>query len=138
MRRTPRVSVSRRVRKDLSLVAPAPAAEATSSGTAAALAQVEPLENRQLLAAQLISVNTAGAAGNGDSFEASASGDGRFVVFTSTSSDLVANDTNGKRDIFLRDRVAGTTTLISRGVNPGELANDDSFEPKINNDGTFI
>ncbi|MDX2000275.1 MAG: hypothetical protein SF066_21355, partial [Thermoanaerobaculia bacterium] len=41
--------------------------------------------------------------------------DGRFVTFVSSSTDLVAGvtDTNGRRDTFLRDRVLGTTTLLS-------------------------
>ncbi|HKQ50950.1 MAG TPA: hypothetical protein VJT74_01185 [Pyrinomonadaceae bacterium] len=62
---------------------------------------------------ELVSVNTAGTAtGNGMSFGGSVSGDGRYVVFTSEASDLVANDTP-TRDIFLRDRQTGTTTRLS-------------------------
>ena len=125
MRRLPRVSLSRRVRP--------------VSSPARSFSRVEPLEGRQLLSAELISVNLAGnGPGNGDSREASVSGDGRYVVFTSTSTDLVANDTNGKSDIFLRDRLNNTTTLISKNPTTGEVANDESFEAKINNDGTFV
>src|SRR5688572_26861475 len=116
MRRSPRESVSRRVRST-----------------------VEPLENRQLMAADLISINAQGTGpGNGDSTEASVSGDGRYVVFVSTSSDLVNDDTNGKSDIFLRDRVNNTTTLISKNPTSGAIGDAESFEPKINNDGTFV
>src|SRR5258706_4054019 len=43
------------------------------------------------------------------------SGDGRFVVFMSNRTDLVPGqvDTNGGFDVFLRDRFARTTTLVS-------------------------
>jgi len=35
------------------------------------------------------------------------------VLFESHASDLVANDLNGKRDVFVRDLKTGTTTLVS-------------------------
>jgi Tol biopolymer transport system component len=38
---------------------------------------------------------------------------GRFIVFDSTSDNLVSGDTNGKVDVFVHDRQAGTTELIS-------------------------
>src|SRR5581483_5785378 len=41
------------------------------------------------------------------------SADGRFVAFASDAPDLVANDTNGERDIFVRDRTSGTTERVS-------------------------
>lgn len=47
------------------------------------------------------------------------SADGEHVVFASTESTLVAGDTNGFRDAFVRDLAAGTTTLVS-------LADDES------------
>src|SRR5688572_32558162 len=104
MRRAPRVSLSRRLNSKRSGVSSLPVGRGR--------VRVEPLEGRQLMAADLISVNLTGTgSGNGDSGEASVSQDGRYVVFSSTSSDLVAGDNNGKSDIFLRDRTAGTTTL---------------------------
>src|SRR5690242_10485816 len=127
MRRAPRASQSRSVRRTDS-----------SSSLALLQAQVEPLEQRQLLSSEVISVNLAGTStGNGQSDQASVSGDGRYVVFVSTSTDLVAGDTNGHADVFLRDRQANTTTLISKASN-GDLGNGDSIEPKISNDGTYV
>src|SRR5207244_3697159 len=41
------------------------------------------------------------------------SSDGRYVVFAWDGDGLVTGDTNGVRDIFVRDRVAGTTERIS-------------------------
>jgi len=39
--------------------------------------------------------------------------DGRIVAFRSFSSNLVPGDTNGVRDVFVRDRAAGTTQRVS-------------------------
>jgi hypothetical protein len=65
---------------------------------------------------ELISVNTHGFSGN----EASATSgrrcvteDGRFVAFHSNAWNLVAGDTNGWLDVFVRDRVLGTTRRVS-------------------------
>ena len=64
---------------------------------------------------KLISINRAGtSSGNGTSFSPSISADGRFVTFSSTSSDLVDNDPNGNGvDVFIRDTQTDTTTLVS-------------------------
>ena len=40
------------------------------------------------------------------------SADGRYVVFSSYATDLVANDNNGQRDVFVRDTKTGRTTLV--------------------------
>ena len=42
--------------------------------------------------------------------------DGRYVAFTSAATNLVAGDTNGIADVFVRDLQAGTTTLVSVGA----------------------
>jgi Tol biopolymer transport system component len=73
---------------------------------------------------ELVSVNRSGhESGNGTSFSPSISADGRFVTFSSTSSDLVDNDTNGNGlDVFIRDTLTDTTTLISTGgIETGSL-----------------
>ena len=49
----------------------------------------------------------------GGSSSSEISGDGRYALFTSVSSNLVVGDTNELADVFVRDRVNGTTTLIS-------------------------
>lgn len=62
----------------------------------------------------LVSVNLSGVeTSNGTSENPTISADGRYVVFESDASDLVPNDTNTQRDIFLRDLQTGTTTLVS-------------------------
>ena len=54
------------------------------------------------------------AGGNGDSVEPRISPDGRYVLFSSSASDLVSGD-NGQlgMDVFLRDRSSNTTVLVS-------------------------
>ena len=62
-----------------------------------------------------VSVNSHRGQGNVDSLDPAISANGRFVAFASGASNLVAGDTNGKEDVFLRDRATGTTTLVSVG-----------------------
>src|ERR1700704_1191139 len=63
----------------------------------------------------LVSVNRTGSAtSNGLSLGPVTSGDGRFVAFVSSATDLVtATDNNNADDIFVRDLQTNTTTLIS-------------------------
>lgn len=85
-----------------------------------------------------VSVSSAGIQANGDSFSPSISGDGRYVAFSSVASNLVAGDTNAQVDIFVHDRQAGTTTLVS--VNDAGVQGNESSEsqPTVSGDGRFI
>jgi hypothetical protein len=87
----------------------------------------------------LVSVNTNGSAsGHGLSSDPAISGDGRYVVFTSSADNLVPGDTNRAQDVFVRDLQAGTTALVSvstDGVHPG---NGDSFSPTISTSGRYV
>jgi hypothetical protein len=67
---------------------------------------------------QLVSLDSAGAQGNGQSQFPDLSADGRYVVFDSIASNLVSGDTNGVSDVFVRDRQGGTsfTSLCDPGV----------------------
>ena len=66
---------------------------------------------------------------------ASMSADGRYVAFDSDATNLVPGDTNGMRDIFVRDTVDGTTTLVSAGDAPNTR---NSFYPAISADGSVV
>jgi hypothetical protein len=87
----------------------------------------------------LISVSTNGGSGNGLSRNASLTSDGRFVVFASAASNLVANDTNSIVDVFVRDGQTATTTLVSVGAKlvGGSLASR-SDAPEITPDGRYV
>lgn len=84
-----------------------------------------------------VSVSTAGVQGNGASVNAEVSGSGRFVVFSSDATNLVPSDTNGVRDVFIRDRVAGTTARISVSLGGG-LANGASDWARVSDDGRYV
>ncbi|GAB5451655.1 MAG: hypothetical protein Hals2KO_19830 [Halioglobus sp.] len=84
-----------------------------------------------------VSVSSAGGEGSDSSEDASISADGRFVAFSSESSDLVANDTNGMSDIFVRDRQTGTTTRVSVD-SVGDQGNAASRRPEISGDGNWV
>lgn len=83
------------------------------------------------------SVNMAGIQGDGNSFSPCVSADGRFVGFHSQATNLVPNDTNGSRDIFVHDRLNATTERVSLG--PGGLqSNADSRYAACSADGRFV
>ena len=80
----------------------------------------------------LVSVNTNGnASGDGISTDPAISGDGRYVAFTSSADNLVVVDTNRSQDVFVRDMLAGTTTLVSVSTDGINSGNGDSFSPSI-------
>ena len=72
-----------------------------------------------------VSVSGDGQQANGGSSESAISADGRYVVFDSAASNLVAEDTNTGIDVFVRDRVAGTTERVDvssdgeQAISPG-------------------
>jgi hypothetical protein len=73
-----------------------------------------------------VSVSTGGAQANRASGDPAISGSGRYVVFVSNASNLVAGDTNGASDVFVHDRTTGTTERVSVSSN-GTQGNDGSF-----------
>ncbi len=74
---------------------------------------------------------------NGSVQSASISGDGRHVAFTSGADNLVARDTNRKRDVFVWDRETDATTRINLSAD-GRQANRLSFDPSISDDGAVV
>jgi hypothetical protein len=100
------------------------------------------------------SVRTGGAQASGTNgsskvgADSTISGDGRFVAFWSDVSTLVDGDTNSQNcnnwtarqvlcaDVFVRDRVAGTTTrVVSAG---GAQADGDAYSPSLSTDGRLV
>lgn len=74
---------------------------------------------------------------DGDSRRPQISGDGRYVVFQSTSTIAVSGDSNGLQDVFLWDAFAGGLTRVSESTS-GAQANGISFDPRISADGQWI
>jgi Tol biopolymer transport system component len=84
-----------------------------------------------------ISVDANDEGGDGMSSDPSMSPDGRYVAFWSGATNLVPDDTNGKRDIFEYDRDAGTLARLSV-ADDGTQGDGDSFSPNINSGGGLV
>ena len=88
--------------------------------------------------AERVNVSTTGeqANTNGGEQGASISGDGRYVVFSSNATNLVPGDTTGNGNVFLRDREAETTELISVSAAGGYPT--EGWGSFISGDGRFV
>jgi hypothetical protein len=84
-----------------------------------------------------VSVATGGAQANQPSQESVVSGNGRFVAFVSSATNLVPGDSNNQPDIFVHDRQTGTTERVNVGSG-GAQANHVSYGPSISGDGRFV
>jgi Tol biopolymer transport system component len=84
-----------------------------------------------------VSVSSAGAEANSSSVLPHINADGRFVTFESDASNLVAGDTNGVFDVFVRDRTAGQTVRASVSTG-GAQSNGASEAPNLSGDGRFV
>lgn len=62
--------------------------------------------------------------------------DGTFVALV-TDSALVANDMNGKFDVYVWQTDTGRIELVSKD-SFGRIGNDDSFYPSISEDGRYV
>src|SRR4051812_2313770 len=87
-----------------------------------------------------VSIASDGAQGDSSSFDPATSADGRFVAFPSQAPNLVPGDTNGLDDVFVRDRQAGTTELVSVGAGgaPANGSSGDFGRVAISADGRFV
>jgi Tol biopolymer transport system component len=83
------------------------------------------------------SVSGSGQEANNISRSASISADSRFVAFWSYASNLVPDDTNGRPDVFVHDRLTGQTSRVSVSSD-GLEGNENSYYPSISADGRFV
>lgn len=97
-------------------------------------------------ATELLSLDSNGQQSDGPSLRPAISYDGRFVAFSSSASNLVDDDTNSCPsqgypgtclDVFVRDRLLGTTERVST-TSDGEQANGPSHFPGISGDGQIV
>lgn len=97
---------------------------------------------RQIAKEQTLRVSVSGVTGmppqaNNNSFDPSISANGEAIAFTSHATNLVSNDTNGARDVFVRDLRAEQTRRVS--VRSGGFqVSSGSFDPSISGDGRFV
>ena len=76
-----------------------------------------------------VSVSGTGAQANARSTHAAISADGQYVVFESLASNLVAGDTNGTFDVFVRDRLAGVANRVSVAADGTQSGGSSRFSP---------
>jgi Tol biopolymer transport system component len=95
------------------------------------------VHDRQTGQTSRVSIASDGSQGNGASYMASISTDGRYVAFSSVASNLVGDDTNGVADIFVHDRQTGETSRVSISTN-GTQGNGQSYMTSISTDGRFV
>lgn len=88
-------------------------------------------------AIQRISVASDGTEGNGYSEVPQMSADGRYVIFTSVASNLVADDTNGVMDLFVHDRATGETRRVSE-TSDGQQISSGAYSGSISGNGRYV
>jgi Tol biopolymer transport system component len=93
---------------------------------------------------EMVSLTNAGVPPSGTpagtSHQAAVTPDGRYVVFEGSYTGLVASPAviNNNSQIYLRDRVAGTTELISQSTAGIPANNNNASRPSISNDGCRV
>jgi Tol biopolymer transport system component len=85
-----------------------------------------------------VSVSSKGKQGDSGSSAPAVSGDGRFVAFSSSATNLVAGDTNARNDIFVHDRTTGETTRVSVAADGTQGDSNSIGTPSISADGRFV
>ncbi len=85
---------------------------------------------------EIVSVDVAGVAAGGPSFNPDISGDGRFVVFSSAANNLVPGDIDAGVDLFFVDRQSGVITRITETLAALGLVAPEN--PKISHDGENV
>ena len=98
------------------------------------------VRDRLMGTTELVSLSSKGRQGDGHSglgapAGAGISDDGRFVVFASQASNFARGDVNTNPDVFVRDRLTGTTELVSRGLDGTPASGDD---PVISANGQVV
>jgi Tol biopolymer transport system component len=84
-----------------------------------------------------VTLTSDGQEANSLSFPGQITPDGRYVAFESFASNLAPGDGNQKSDVFVRDRVTGTTERVSLRAD-GKERIGDSYSPSISDDGRFV
>ena len=95
------------------------------------------LKNLKTGELRLISTNQQGAQGNGHSSHPLLSSDGRWLAFESDASNLVVGDTNGKRDIFIKDLQTGLIERLNLSSN-GQQDNGNAHLEAMSANGRVL
>lgn len=85
----------------------------------------------------LVSAGLSGAPGNGASLGRDLTPDGRFVVFSSSASDLTSDD-DAAWDVFVWDRTTGVTERISMGPGDQQTNVQSGSHAHISEDARYV
>lgn len=96
------------------------------------------VKDLQTGAVELISIASDGSQANALCFDPSLSSDGRWVTFRSEATNLVGGDTNGKLDVFVRDRLLRTTARVSFGTGGVQSDGDSPLPQFVSGDGSAV
>ncbi len=96
------------------------------------------VHDRQTRQTTRVTVGAGGVQSDHDSRSPAISGDGRFVAFVSTATNLVADDTNNASDLFVHDRQAGVTERVSVTADGRQVQGLFFDPPSLSGDGRFI
>jgi Tol biopolymer transport system component len=98
---------------------------------------LETLEERRMLSVDLSSSLLTTVPGNAASYQPALSADGRYAAFASAADNLVAGDTNGAGDVFVKDLQTGAIQRVSTS-STGTAANAASSDPHLSADGRYV
>lgn len=83
-----------------------------------------------------VSVGLFGQSGTADACDAHMSANGRYVVFTTASANLVIQPVNGQRQVYRRDLLLASTRLVS--MCDDVIADDHCRSPAVTDDGRYV
>jgi len=98
------------------------------------------LHDRNTGVTSVVSVDSSGNPANHNAYYPSISANGRYIAFESAATNLVSDDTNGFKDVFVHDTQTGQTVRVSM-THDGQQSNHDSFiaiNRAISEDGRFV
>ncbi|MFD8087479.1 hypothetical protein ACFV4F_37970 [Kitasatospora sp. NPDC059722] len=87
-----------------------------------------------------VSVADDGAKLDAMTFQASISGDGRYVAFSTTATNVLPGGSKHRSDVYVRDRWTGRTELVTAGGLPttDDQTPYDAQSPSISRDGRYV
>jgi Tol biopolymer transport system component len=95
------------------------------------------VRDRQVGTTSRVSVSSRGAQSNGYINDVTISGNGRYITFVSSASNLVPGDTNGESDLFVHDLRTGTTSRVNVSTG-GAQADSPTYDGAISGNGRYI
>ncbi len=93
--------------------------------------------DRRTRALERVSVPYSGGEVDGDSVAPAISADGRYVAFVSNATNLVLGGTDGRWNVFVRDRQSKRTRVVTVSLTGADADGDSDF-PSISDDGRFV